>query len=694
MNRFEYKLQGLGCANCAAKIEHQVSDLPWVRNARLDFATATLVLDPLENASVDESAIRAIVKKIEPDVILVSRSEPAAPEKARHSKEVLEMLAGLVLFVLALSARLFPALPAAVGPVLYVLASIVAGYKVFLKGLRQALKLRLDENTLMAVAVIAALVMGEFFEGAMVAILFNIGEFLEEVAVGRSRRQIEALTEIRPDKANLLTGSGEAVEADAEGVAVGQMILIRPFDRVPLDCVVTAGESEIDSAALTGESVPQAVSEGSALLSGMVNQSGLLEARVTNDYKESAASRIIEMVQSASAQKAVSEKTITKFARIYTPIVVLIALFLSFLPPLFGWGALNDWLMRGLVFLVASCPCALVISVPLGFFSAIGGMSKKGILLKGGKYLEALAKTQAVAFDKTGTLTKGILKVDEIQPTGALSAEEILSLAAAAERHSTHPIAQALRRHAEKLTLPECGNYAERAGLGVVCETREGRVLMVGRGKLLEKEGISLEGCPEGEVYVALSGEVAGVIRVSDTVRAEAPETVRRLQKMGIKRTIMLTGDGESAAKSAAAACGITELRHNLFPQDKVNAVLEIQKETGSVAFVGDGINDAPVLAASSCGVAMGFGSPAAIEAADMVLMSGTPDRLPDAIRLARRAMRVIRFNIAFALVCKFFVLLLAVFGLAPMWLAVFADVGVTLLAVLNSGRLLRPAMG
>ena len=691
MNRCEYKLRGLDCANCAAKIERQVAGLPWVQTARVDFAAATLVFELEDNASVDESAIRAIVKKIEPDVAVVPLSDAAAPEEVRHKKELLELFVGLILFVLALSSSLFPALPAATGPLLYVLATLVAGRAVFIKGFRQGLKLRLDENTLMAVAVIAALVMGEFFEGAMVAILFNVGEFLEEVAVGRSRRQIEALTEIRPDKANLLGRDGQITEAEAEGVAVGQMILIRPFERVPLDCTVTSGESEIDSAALTGESVPQAVSVGSELLSGTINQSGLLEARVTNIYKESAASRIIEMVQSASAQKAASEKTITKFARVYTPIVVLIALFLSFLPPLLGLGALNDWLMRGLVFLVASCPCALVISVPLGFFSAIGGMSKKGILLKGGKYLEALAKTQAVAFDKTGTLTEGVLRVDEIHPIGSLSPEELLSLAAAAERHSTHPIAQAIRRRGTGLPLPACKNYAERAGLGVACETEEGRSLLAGRRKLLEEDGVDLTGCPEGEVYVALSGKAIGVIRVSDTVRAGAPETVQRLHRLGMKRVVMLTGDGEPAARTVADACGVNEMQHNLFPQDKVSSVLSLQKEAGSVAFVGDGINDAPVLAAATCGVAMGFGSQAAIEAADMVLTAGTPDRLPDAIRLARRAMGVIRFNIIFALVCKFFVLLLAVFGLAPMWLAVFADVGVTLLAVLNSGRLLRP---
>ena len=693
MTGYEYKLQGLGCANCAAKIERQVSDLPWVKSARVDFATATLFFDPADQAAINERAIKKIVKDIEPEVVVLTASD-TPEEHPKRNRALWEIAFSILFFVLAIVSNMLfsppsaPVLLSYIGPAFYVLSAIVAGKNVFIQGVKQGVKLKLDENTLMSIAVVAALLMGEFFEGAMVALLFKIGEYLEELAVGKSRKQIEALAEIRPDHANILDEHGHITETDAQTVSLGQTIVIRPFERVPLDCTVLRGDSEVDSAAITGESVPRAVSPGSDLSSGFLNQGGLLEARVTNVYADSAASRIIEMVRSASAQKASAERTITKFARVYTPIVVLSALVLSLLPPLLGFGVFTDWLMRGLVFLVASCPCALVISVPLGFFSSIGGAGKKGILIKGGKYVEALAKTQAVAFDKTGTLTQGILKIDEVLPVGTMSKEEFLALAAAAEQHSVHPIAQAIVAAGKALPLPACRNYIERPGLGVVCETEDGRTLTVGRRKLLDTQQIDLSQCPEGEVYVALDGVPLGVIRVSDTVRSSSSNTVKWLKAHGVQRVVMLTGDSEPAARRVAAECGITEFYHSLFPQDKVEQMKRIREEAGGCVFVGDGINDAPVLAASSCGVAMGLGSQAAIEAADMVLTSGTPDRLTDAIALSRRAMRVIKLNITFALGCKFAVLALAAFGMAPMWLAVFADVGVTILCVLVSSRL------
>ncbi len=689
MNQYEYKLRGLGCANCAAKIERHVSDLPWVKSARVDFATSTLFFDPSDHAAVSEETIQSIVTSIEPDVI-VTPSHENAPEKRERNVELFEIVLSLILFLFGvLTQTVFTNLPSFVAPVFYLASAGIAGKNVFIKGIKQGLKLRLDENTLMTIAVIAALCTGEFFEGTMVALLFKIGEYLEELAVGKSRRQIEALTEIRPDRANLFTDRDTITETDARTVTVGQTIVIRPFERVPLDCTVLSGSSEMDNAALTGESLPQPVSEGSALLSGMVNQSGLLHAAVTNAYADSAASRIIEMVRSAAAQKATTERTITKFARYYTPTVVLFAVFLSVLPPLLGLGTFSAWLSRGLVFLVASCPCALVIAVPLGFFSAVGGMSKQGILVKGGKYIEALAKVRAVAFDKTGTLTQGTLHMDAVLPAGGQSGEELLALAAAAEQHSSHPMAQTIVGAAQHLTKPNCRNFSERPGLGVLCEAENGQSVVVGRKALLEQEGVDLGGCQEGEVYVALGGKALGSIRVSDTIRPGAPGAVEWLRSHGVKRVVMLTGDSGAAAGKVAGACGISEVYHSLLPQYKVALMQRIRGEEKGCVFVGDGINDAPVLAASSCGVAMGLGSQAAVEAADMVLTAGTPDKLPDAIALSRRAMKVIKFNITFALACKFAVLLLAVFGLSPMWLAVFADVGVTILSVLISSRLM-----
>ena len=561
----------------------------------------------------------------------------------------------------------------------------------------------LDENFLMALATVGAYATGEFDEAVFVMLFYQTGELFQDYAVGKSRTSIAALMDIRPDTANLETENGlETV--DPEDVAVGSVIVVKPGERVPLDGTVLEGSSTLDTAALTGESLPRSIRVGDDIISGCVNLTGLLRVTVTKPCEESTVSKILELVENSSEKKAVSEQFITRFAKYYTPCVVYAALalfliptvLLAVLPTLPGFLAgtvWTDWLHRALTFLVISCPCALVISVPLSFFGGIGGASKCGILVKGGNYLEALAKADTVVFDKTGTLTKGTFAVSAVHPEAGFEADQVLEYAALAEQYSTHPIAVSLREACKSgMDRSRVANVEEIAGHGIMAEV-DGKRVGVGNSRLMERQSVNWLPCelPGTIVHVTIDGFYAGHIVIADQPKPDAKEAIVQLKAMGVKKTVMLTGDAKEVAHTVADALGLDEYHAELLPADKVARVEELLKqETGKLAFVGDGINDAPVLTRADIGIAMGgLGSDAAIEAADIVLMDDQPTKIAAAIRIARKTVRIVRENIVFALTVKAIVLVMGALGKAPMWLAVFADVGVAFLAILNAMRCL-----
>ena len=554
----------------------------------------------------------------------------------------------------------------------------------------------LSEDFLMSIATLGALGIGfmpgaetQFPEAVFVMLFFQVGELFEEVAEGRSRKSISHLMDIRPDSAHV-EREGKLETVKPEEVAVGEIILIQPGEKVPMDGVVVEGRSSLDTVALTGESVPRSVSEEDEILSGCVNLSGVLRVRTTKAFGESTAARILDLVENAASAKSKSESFITKFARIYTPIVVALAVLVAIVPSLIT-GEWATWIYRGLMFLVVSCPCALVISVPLTFFGGLGGASRKGILVKGSNLLDTLSQVKTVVFDKTGTLTEGVFEVTAVHPE-VMDQKELLHMAAHVERHSTHPIAMALKNaYPDEQDNCTVEGIEETAGHGVVAQVN-GKRVAVGNSKLMEAEGAEWHPCEqEGTIiHVAMDGKYLGHIVISDRIKADSAEGIRALKAAGIARTVMLTGDQEAVAASVAGALGIDEYHAQLLPADKVSQVEKLLKE-GTLAFVGDGINDAPVLTRADVGIAMGaLGSDAAIEAADVVLMDDQPSKIATAIRIARRTIRIAKENIGFAIGIKVLVLVLAALGIATMWMAVFADVGVTVLAVLNAMRALR----
>lgn len=585
---------------------------------------------------------------------------------------------------------------ALVSGILFGLAYLCAAYDVLWTAVRNIAHGDVfDENFLMAVASIGAMCIGLYAEGAAVMLFYQVGELFQARAVAKSRRSITELMDIRPDSANVLRG-GVPVTVEPDEVQTGETIVIRPGEKIPLDSTVLSGCSMVDTAALTGESVPREVRAGDLLLSGCINRNGELTARVEKEFGESTASRILDLVENASSKKSRQEAFITRFARWYTPAVVIAAVLLAVLPPLLIPGAVfADWLYRALVFLVISCPCALVISVPLSFFGGIGGASRMGVLVKGGNYLETLARTDTVVFDKTGTLTKGVFRVQQIVPQGC-SEQELLRIAALAESGSNHPIAVSLREAWGKTPdRSAVSGIQEIAGLGVTARV-EGKTVCAGNAKLMRREGIPFEeNTPAGTaVHIAVDGRYAGYLIIADEPKPDAAGAIRALRRCGIRRIVMLTGDSRPIAEATAAQLGLDEVHAELLPDGKVELVEQLlQTETNGkkLAFVGDGINDAPVLARADLGIAMGgLGSDAAIEAADIVLMTDEPSRLADAVLLARRTLRIAKQNIVFALAVKLAVLLLGALGLANMWEAVFADVGVSVLAILNAIRVLR----
>ncbi len=592
---------------------------------------------------------------------------------------------------------------------LYLAPYAVIGWDVLWKAVRNILNGQVfDENFLMALATVGAFATGEYAEAVFVMLFYQTGELFQDYAVGRSRQSIAALMDIRPDTANLELEDGSLEEVDPEDVEVGAVVVVRPGERVPLDGEVIEGASALDTAALTGESVPRDVAAGDAVISGCVNQSGLLRVKVTKLCEESTVSKILDMVENAGEKKSASENFITRFARYYTPCVVIAALALFLLPaialtllpssaqPAFLAGTnWTGWLHRALIFLVISCPCALVISVPLSFFGGIGGASKCGILVKGSNYLETLARTETVVFDKTGTLTQGSFTVTALHPAGGVTEDALLEAAALAESWSSHPISVSLRRACGKdLDPSRVTDVEEIAGHGVTAKV-DGKAVSAGNSRLMEKEGVQWEPCdlPGTIVHVTVEGNYAGHILISDLPKPEAKTLAEGLKAAGVKRTVMLTGDTEAAAKAVARDLGIDEYHAQLLPADKVErveALLAKKSPSAALAFVGDGINDAPVLTRADVGIAMGaLGSDAAIEAADVVLMDDNPAKIATAMRISRKTLRIVKQNIWFALGVKGAVLLLGAFGAATMWEAVFADVGVAFIAILNAMRCL-----
>ncbi len=596
--------------------------------------------------------------------------------------------------VLLVAAALIP-VGGIVKLVLFLIPYAVIGWDVLWKAIRNIAHGQVfDENFLMAIATVGAFALGEYPEGVAVMLFYQVGELFQSYAVGRSRQSIAALMDIRPDYANI-EQDGKLVQVDPEDVAVGDTIVIKAGEKIPLDGVVLEGSSAVDTAALTGESLPRDVNPGDDVVSGCINQSGLLKVRVTKVFGESTVAKILDLVENSSSKKARAENFITRFARYYTPVVVIGAVLLAVLPPLLFGGDWSDWLQRALIFLVISCPCALVISVPLSFFGGIGGASKQGILVKGSNYLEALAKTETVVFDKTGTLTKGTFQVTAVHPD-RISKGELLELAAMAESYSEHPISRSLREAYQKpVDASRVTDVEEISGHGVRAKV-DGHDVYAGNGKWMDRIGASWRNCHRTGtvVHVAVDGEYAGHIVISDAVKPDAAAAIEALKREGVKKTVMLTGDVKAVGEAVAREIGIDEVHAELLPGDKVDQVERLLKNTsgkGKLAFVGDGINDAPVLSRADIGIAMGgLGSDAAIEAADIVLMDDKPSKLAVAVRISRKTLRIVRQNIVFALGIKLLFLALGAFGMANMWEAVFADVGVSVLAILNASRALR----
>ena len=589
--------------------------------------------------------------------------------------------------------------------VLFLIPYLIAGYDVLLKAARNIGNGQVfDENFLMTIATLGAFALVLFpdsqphmAEGAAVMLFYQVGELFQGYAVGKSRQSIADMMDIAPDFANVMR-DGKLVQVDPYEIGVGDEIVVKPGERVPLDGTIVEGSTQLDTAALTGESVPRHVEEGAEVISGCVNMTGKITVKVSKPFEQSTVSRILELVESASEKKAQTENFITRFARYYTPIVTIGALVLAVLPPLLFGQSWSDWIERGLTFLVVSCPCALVISVPLSFFGGIGGASRLGILVKGGNYLEALSHTETVVFDKTGTLTNGSFNVVAVHPDAAAEVDPdlILSIAAHAEAYSDHPIAVSVKEaFTGEIDQSRIADVREEGGHGVRAVVDE-RVVLVGNDKLMREEGIAYHDCElTGTIlHVSIDGKYAGHIIIADVVKEDAAECIKRLHAAGVRKTVMLTGDRAEVAKAVAEKLGLDEYHGKLLPEDKVNQVERLLGETsekGKLAFVGDGINDAPVLTRADIGIAMGaMGSDAAIEAADIVLMDDKPSKIASAIRIARKTMRIVWKNIVFALGVKFAVLVLAAVGLATMWLAVFADVGVAILAILNAMRCMR----
>ena len=728
---FKLTLSGLDCANCANKIEDRVNRLELVEEANLNFSTSQLTVLIKESALKTDviTEIKRIVKQLEPHVVVEERVSTQVVHKSsccggscsshteshhgqaghshEHSHKTLDnessskvfsfikenawLLLGVIIFLAIHTFKPVGILEV----VLYGVSYLLIGGKVLLTAFRNITRGEIfDENFLMMVATVGAFAIGEYPEAIAVMLFYEIGELFQSYAVNRSRKSISSLLDIRADHANLVTESGTK-EVAPEAVSIGDLIVIKPGERVPLDGEIIEGECYLDTSALTGESIPRLISVGEEILAGCINTNALVKVRVTKVAGESTVARILELVENASSKKAQTEKFITKFARVYTPIVVLLAVLIAIIPPFVFQANFSTWLYRALSFLVVSCPCALVVSIPLGFFAGLGGASKQGVLVKGGNYLEALNHVETVVFDKTGTLTKGVFKVSQIKPVN-MNEAEFIELAAYAESQSTHPIAKSIvDAYTQVIDTTVLSQYEEIAGHGIKVFVGDKEVL-IGNVKLMQRANLNVaEVDAIGTIiHMVVNQQYVGYMVIADEIKENSKAAIAKLKQHGVSKVVMLTGDHEGVAKKVAAELGVDEVYAGLLPHQKVEHVEEIlahKTKDKNVVFVGDGMNDAPVLARADIGVAMGgIGSDAAIEAADVVLMEDDPMALVKAINKAKQTSTILYQNIIFALGVKILVMILVACGLATMWAAVFADVGVTILAVMNSTRALK----
>ena len=684
----EYELRGIDCGNCAAKIERAVNQLEQVESATVNLIAQKLILETKSEDGIDKEIID-LVDAIEPGIEVISeKKEEALPEKRDWAKELL--LAVMILFAFGF---FLPEEYFWIRLVYYLTLYIIIGHKVLIKMVQNIQRGNLfDENFLMSIATLGAFLLGEFPEAVAVMLFYQIGEYFQDKATSQSRQSIARLMDIRSDKAWRLEG-GETVPVDPETVRVADHILVKPGEKVPLDGLVREGRSILDTSALTGESLPREIGVGEDITSGVINLTSPLVIEVSKTFSQSTVNKILELVENASNKKAETERMITRFSRVYTPVVVGIAFLLASLPPLLGLGEWSTWLYRALTFLVISCPCALAVSVPMSFFGGLGGASKLGVLVKGGNYLEALAKLDTVVFDKTGTITKGIFAVDTVVNAEGVE-DDILYLAAHLESYSNHPIANSIRTaYGQEVDENRVSQITELPGQGMSGRV-DGRQLYLGNARLMEVQGIAYPAIDStGTVlYLAEDSHFLGYFLITDQVKETSIEALKDLQAVGIKKTVLLSGDRQAVVDEFAQQFAFNDAFGDCLPQDKVSTFEEILTQSQqAVAFVGDGVNDAPVLARADVGIAMGgLGSDAAIESADVVLMDDDLEKLPQVIRLAKKTVRIARQNMTLAIVVKLIFLVLSGLGISNMWEAIFADVGVTLLAVWNALRTLR----
>ena len=595
-----------------------------------------------------------------------------------------------IISVIIFAITFIPQIPENIKIGMYIVSIILAGYEILFEGIKNIFKLNFEEDTLMAIAVVAACVIGEFTEGALVILLFKLGEFIEHRAVEKSNDSIKQIADIKAKNANLLKENDVEV-VDVNVLKVGDTILIKPGEMVPVDCKVISGKSEIDTSNITGESIPVVVSEDMKLLSGTINLNGSLKCIVQKEFKDSTASQIVDLVYEAQNNKGKTEEFITKFSKIYTPIVIVLAILIAVVPPIIGLE-FKEWLMRALVFLVASCPCSIVISIPLALYTGLGAISKKGMLIKGTKHIEDLSKAKVIAFDKTGTLTTGKMEINELNVHRNYEEKDVLEYIYLLEKNSAHPIASAINKKIEDENLKnviiekEVKEYKEIAGCGL-CGNIDGKIVLFGNKKLLEQNDIKFDDLKEGKNYLSVNGEVIGDISLKEEIRENTQELMRKLNKVGIEKTVILTGDNLKNAKIVAEKLNVTDLYAGLLPQEKLEKI-NLLKKQGKTLFVGDGINDSPVLAASDFGISMGEGTEIASNTADSILISNNLEAIPESINIGKKTVRIMKENIIFSLAMKLIVLTAGVLGVAPVWLAVFADVGVTIITVINAIRI------
>ena len=688
-----YLLKGLDCANCASKIEEKLKKMDGIRKVTVDFMNQKLILE--FSSDMEEnlfSKVKEVIKSLDSDITM---EEVMVKEDLK--KELLFFIIGLILFIIAiLLFYIFPFPKNYLGMLFFILSYFVVGGEVVWKAIRNMLKGNFfDENFLMSVATIGAFIIGEYPEAVAVMLFYQLGELFQKYAINHSRKSIASLMDIRPDYANV-ERYGKIVQFDPNDVKVGDIIVVRAGEKIPLDGVIVEGTSYLDTTALTGESVFRKVTVGDQVLSGCINQEGILKIKVTCVFQESTVSKILDLVENVSSRKSTSENFITKFSRYYTPIVVGLAILLAFLPPLFLKNtSFSIWIYRALSFLVVSCPCALVISIPLSFFGGIGAAAKSGILVKGSNYLEDLAKMETVVFDKTGTLTQGVFEVQTIEAL-EISKAELLKLVAYAEHFSSHPISSSIKKaYGKEIKQNQITNSKELPGLGIISQVN-GREILAGNEKLMAKNHIKIQKCHDigTIVYIAIDKKFVGYIVICDKIKENASGVMKQLKQLGIHRLVMLTGDKLEIGKQVAQELGIDTVCAELLPNEKVIKLQELLNQKTfdkKIGYVGDGINDAPVLTLADVGIAMGgVGSDAAIEAADIVIMTDELVKIVDAVVISRKTLKVVKQNISFSIVIKVLVLFFSALGISTMWWAVFADVGVSILAILNALRLLK----